>query len=106
MMAWAAKRPCANPDCPELVSRRNQKYCSRQCFGAMAAESRRGSTHRWRKVRRRALMRDHHLCVRCKSMATEVDHIVPVSQGGGDELSNLRSVCTLCHLARHRGEWS
>jgi hypothetical protein len=27
----------------------------------------------------------------------EVDHIVPISEGGGDELANLRTLCRRCH---------
>lgn len=33
--------------------------------------------------------------------AGTVDHIVPRSWGGGDELANLRLVCLPCHRARH-----
>lgn len=27
----------------------------------------------------------------------DMDHVVPLAQGGGDELSNLRTLCTPCH---------
>ncbi len=29
---------------------------------------------------------------------SEVDHIVPIAEGGGDELANLRTLCRRCHL--------
>ena len=32
----------------------------------------------------------------------EVHHIVPVADGGGDEPSNLVTLCRACHMARHR----
>lgn len=32
--------------------------------------------------------------------ATEVDHIVPLSQGGGDDDANTRCLCRTCHLKR------
>jgi 5-methylcytosine-specific restriction endonuclease McrA len=36
--------------------------------------------------------------------ATEVDHIVPISQGGAKfAASNLRSLCDGCHIERHGG---
>lgn len=28
---------------------------------------------------------------------SEIDHIVPIAEGGGDELSNLRTLCRKCH---------
>lgn len=34
----------------------------------------------------------------------EVDHIIPRSQGGGDELSNLRVVCHDCHKQKSHEE--
>ena len=60
---------------------------------------------RWSSVRRLVLARDAHRCqIRipgvCTIDATEVDHIVPRSLAGGDELDNLRSVCHPCHLGR------
>jgi 5-methylcytosine-specific restriction protein A len=36
--------------------------------------------------------------------ATQVDHIIPVSEGGGDELSNLQSTCDPCHEAKTQEE--
>lgn len=46
--------------------------------------------------------RDHWLCVPCLkagkiSDAIEVDHIVPRSQGGTNDLENLQSICGTCH---------
>lgn len=32
----------------------------------------------------------------------DADHILPVAQGGGEcDLSNMRTLCLLCHRARH-----
>jgi 5-methylcytosine-specific restriction protein A len=36
----------------------------------------------------------------CTHRATEVDHLTPVSQGGGHDLRNLRAACGPCH--RHK----
>lgn len=37
-------------------------------------------------------------CVSCKStMNLSVDHIIPVSLGGGDEMSNLQILCRSCN---------
>lgn len=48
--------------------------------------------------------RDRYLCrvpdgyeTQCLAPATEIDHIVPVSRGGGNEATNLRSACGPCN---------
>jgi 5-methylcytosine-specific restriction protein A len=48
--------------------------------------------------RRRRWLFNHPLCVECKrhgriTIAEEVDHIVPLSEGGVDDESNLQSLC-------------
>lgn len=51
------------------------------------------------------------LCQSCAkrdrvTVATEVDHIIPVQHGGGHELTNLQSLCSSCHAdktLRERG---
>jgi 5-methylcytosine-specific restriction endonuclease McrA len=41
----------------------------------------------------------------CGHIAEEVDHIVPLSQGGDPyKRSNLRGLCSACHIERHRPE--
>ena len=53
----------------------------------------------YRKVRRRRLDCDHHLCVFCKSPATAVHHITYRRAGGNETDGDLRSLCRLCHDA-------
>lgn len=45
------------------------------------------------------------LCEHCKAAgrvtaAEEVDHVIPLSQGGADDESNLASLCVPCHRAK------
>lgn len=52
--------------------------------------------------RKRRLARTHGLCEWCMAkgvtaLATQVDHIVPLSQGGADEDSNTRNLCDRHH---------
>ncbi len=58
-------------------------------------------------VRWDVLKRDGYRCRACgKSPATElgveleVDHIVPVSKGGGNEMENLRTLCRVCNAGK------
>lgn len=55
-------------------------------------------TARWKKARRHQLAIEP-LCRKCKvEWATEVDHIIPRSQGGADlDGDNLQSLCLRCH---------
>ena len=62
----------------------------------------RGYGYAWNKLRLKALERDKHLCQMCLkrgifTTATDVDHIVPLAQGGSDEMENLQSLCHECH---------
>ena len=44
--------------------------------------------------------------VRLPAKSLEVDHVIPVSKGGTDAMSNLRSTCRPCnrHLGAKSGE--
>jgi 5-methylcytosine-specific restriction endonuclease McrA len=65
-----------------------------------------GSDRRWRKLRARKLA-DEPRCERCLSsgrltLATEVHHRTPMSQGGGKyDWNNLESVCGDCQDEAH-----
>lgn len=61
----------------------------------------------WERARRLALQRDLRLCQLCLPRyraATEVDHIVPRSKGGTNDLVNLMSVCSECHAEKSKAE--
>jgi len=73
----------------------------------IAAERLRGRP--WERIRQRVLLRDDYLCVECLKvgrveLAHEVDHIVPVCDGGGNNMENLMSMCTPCHAAKSARE--
>ena len=54
----------------------------------------------WHRARARAL-RDHPWCEWCHATTQlSVDHIVPLSAGGGHEGANLRVLCLSCHGKR------
>ena len=58
------------------------------------------------QTRPRILARDGYRCtyqvvgVRCAKRATDVDHIIPVSQGGGEGDENLASLCQGHHRSK------
>ena len=61
--------------------------------------------HDWVKVRPLILARDGRCMVRgprCTGAAEEVDHIVPLIEGGARlDLDNLRASCRPCNAGRH-----
>lgn len=103
--------PCRAPRCPNLTTRKDKGYCDehkdRRTNWAKHQRrhgntTQRGYGHVWRKLRTQILQRDDYLCVSCRAAgrlvpATDVDHIVPKSQGGTDTPDNLQSLCKPCH---------
>lgn len=63
----------------------------------------------WRRLRDAIMERDGHMCQcdKCKGsklIAHEVDHIKPLSQGGGDDPDNLRAMHRDCHEEKSKRE--
>lgn len=56
------------------------------------------------RLRHECFKRDNYTCKECgatnKEKMLHADHILPVSQGGADELSNLQTLCIDCNLAK------
>ena len=58
-----------------------------------------GSSARWRKRRAIILKMHDECCVYCGDEANSVDHIIPISKGGTDDLNNLVAACTRCNYS-------
>ena len=115
-MPRSPKKPCRHPGCPELVDGRgycpehtrlyNRNYEKYQ----RNPEIRKHYGHSWRKVRNH-FIQQHPLCAHClkngeATLAQEVDHILPLSQGGTHDESNLQSLCKSCHSRKSAKEGS
>lgn len=62
-----------------------------------------------RNDRERILLRDNYTCQLClfkgiEVKADEVDHIMPLADGGADTDSNKQSLCIECHKAKTKAE--
>lgn len=69
------------------------------------------SAREWRDIRVAVFERDGHECSYCGSTEgpLHVDHIVPLIQGGTNDLSNLTVACRECNCGKSGktpGEWS
>jgi 5-methylcytosine-specific restriction protein A len=109
-MAARPKSICRHAACGKAIDAPG--YCERhhkERIGwnktSTASAGDRGYGHAWRKLREIVMRRDYGLC-QCDQCdggtkrvmrAQEVDHITPKSQGGSDDLSNLRAVSNECH---------
>jgi len=60
---------------------------------------------KWMALRDRALAKTQYRCAECLrngrlALAKQVDHIIPLHQGGTDDLDNLEGLCLPCHEAK------
>ncbi|OJK06527.1 hypothetical protein BRY75_14200 [Acinetobacter baumannii] len=54
-----------------------------------------------KKIRQSVFERDNFTCLYCESTSDlTIDHIVPVSRGGGDEVENLQTLCRVCNARK------
>lgn len=49
----------------------------------------------------RDLMKHIKRCQDCGAKKEQVHHLLPLSEGGGNELCNLRALCKECHHKYH-----
>lgn len=56
----------------------------------------------WASLRSQVFSRDNYACRYCgaRGVRLECDHVVPVSRGGGDDLSNLATACRDCNRSK------
>lgn len=109
-MPYKPKHPCSWPGCPELT---DSRYCPEHKKMANKhyekyrrdpkTKSRYGKA--WQLAKKRYRSR-HPLCEMCLAQGRavpmdHVHHILPLSQGGTHDESNLMSLCKSCHSKIH-----
>ena len=57
----------------------------------------------WQVLRQIVLKRDGFKCCNCRAddETLDVHHVVPISRGGSNRLTNLKVVCRTCHNLIH-----
>lgn len=105
-MAQAAPRPCRQPGCSSYqvdggYCEQHQRTDYAHYDDRRGTAAQRGYDARWRRVRNRKLNRNP-MCEHCeRKPATDVDHIVPIRNGGARlRMSNLQSLCRPCHATK------
>lgn len=107
-------RPCKHRGCRALVAG-GKTYCDAHAAEEVKwkPDAERGSRHargygsHWQKLRAMVLARDCYVCrcAECRRLgrvreATEVDHVLPKSQGGTDDPANLSAINHDCHKTK------
>lgn len=112
-MPLRAKSICRAAGCNVLKDRPG--YCTRHGHLTPKAWSNTSSASDGRMRGRRLqearaeLFRRNPLCVNCERngvtrLAAERDHIIPLFEGGTDDLSNTTGLCKPCHQAKTQAE--
>ena len=88
---------------------RVQPLDNRQAWQKSQVNPKRLTGNSLQKRNNRIKMRDQWTCRLCgrTTIHLEVDHIIPLSQGGGEDDSNLQSLCAghgNCHDIKTRNE--
>ena len=97
-------RPCRVAGCPRpavLGSRchKHARQLKREYDADRPNAAQRGYDVKWRRIRAQFL-RHHPLCVECGAPATDVDHIVPIAEGGSHKWENLQALCHRHHSGK------
>jgi 5-methylcytosine-specific restriction protein A len=107
------RRPCLERGCPRFAipgEARCETHRRPGQWRGWRGSTRRGSTRQWRAQRARVLARDRGICQLrlpcCTVLATTVDHRVPVSVTGTEDVSDdgLQSACVQCHRRKTADE--
>ena len=63
---------------------------------------------KWMAIRQRVALAHGYRCAGCGcvwvSSRDQIDHIIPLEQGGSNEDSNLQPLCNTCHEAKTSAE--
>jgi 5-methylcytosine-specific restriction protein A len=97
---------CCEPGCSAIVPKGRCARHARPAWGGANRPSPadRGYDAEYKRNRPIVLERDPVCTIQSHCMgapSVEVDHIQPVSRGGGNDLGNLRGACHRCNHARH-----
>jgi 5-methylcytosine-specific restriction protein A len=75
---------------------------------AWQSEPGRVNTPEWRALRRLYIRLFGNYCTRCgvdgRDVRLELDHVVPVAEGGMDDIDNVQLLCVVCHKPKTQAE--
>lgn len=93
----------------EVIAFKRDGWIPRGAFGpeqkpdaAAAPRKTRKMPSDWLEKREAVFARDGYACVYCGAGGLELhcDHVTPVAQGGGHDVENLVTACSVCNLSK------
>lgn len=105
-------RPCSAPRCGKYATKRgrcDEHQPTHNWDHKGQNRHDRGYGSDWDDLRETVMRAHGYLCQCCKragryTRAAQVDHIVPKSQGGTNDMDNLEPICDDCHKAKTQRE--
>lgn len=105
---YRKKRCCGSENCFKVIDQKVTHFNYRKQQKKLA-----NGTYRHGvpiPLKAEIIKRDKKICRLCKNecidKTMQVHHIVPVSNGGKDEPSNLILLCSSCHTYVHQSDWA
>lgn len=108
-MPVAAPRPCSHTGCRALATAGGRCADHQREVWRKKPVATKRITGRRLQAMRAQLFAANPLCVVCAkldlvTLATQRDHIKPLSEGGTDEADNVQGLCDACHDEKSLGE--
>lgn len=103
-LLYRKKRFCGNDSCRDIIDRKvkNSNYRKQQ----RKLQNGTFRTGVEQGIRNTVLGRDNRTCKLCfnniSTVKMQVHHIIPLSDGGDDTISNLITLCAKCHSDVHK----
>lgn len=107
-------RICTHPGCGKLVKARTRQGARCEAHARKPWTAAKASPERVRgralQARRQWFFSKHPICVECErrgrspAVATILDHVIPLAEGGPDEYENWQGLCHDCHDEKTREE--
>lgn len=95
------------PNCGRVLGKVDFKFCP---YCQSELNERVGRKPIPGHLRHKVFVRDNYRCVECgaTNMETtlEIDHIIPVSKGGTNDIDNLQTLCKECNRAKSATIWN
>ena len=96
---------------PRLTTLHPKLATAPQRIASPAGDDKRKRGRAGMKDRERIRLRDEGLCQACLdrnvvTLGTQVDHVIPLHQGGPDTDANKRLLCEECHAEKTREDYN
>ena len=87
--------------CERHKKQRRENFARRDKTNKRPGSTQRGYDAAWQRLRA-SYMLDHPFCEYCNERAEELDHVIPLSEGGKRlSKNNVVALCRECHRRKH-----